>query len=73
MIKETVSAIVQNKMGKLKSSQFISKFAQENVSFEDRNRFIEIVEVEVMSLHEGNFSRFKIRLSEFFEWQSLWK
>ena len=60
-------------MGKLKSSQFISKFAQENVSFEDRNRFIEIVEVEVMSLHEGNFSRFKIRLSEFFEWQSLWK
>lgn len=28
---------------------------------------------EVSSLHEGNFARFKIRPSEFFEWQIRWK
>ena len=72
-IRQAVCTIVQNKMDKLKSSQFISKFANENVSAEDRNRFIEIAEIEVSSLHEGNFARFKIRPSEFFEWQSSWK
>jgi len=60
-------------MDKLKSSQFISKFADDNVSAEDRNRFVEIVEIEVSSLHEGNFARFKIRPSEFIEWQISWK
>ncbi len=73
LIRKTVCTVVQNKMDKLKSSQFISKFANENVSTEDRNRFIEIAEIEVSSLHEGNFARFKIRPSEFFEWQSSWK
>lgn len=60
-------------MDRLKSAQFISKFANENVSSEDRIRFIEIVEIEVSSLYEGNFARFKIRPSEFFEWQSEWR
>lgn len=72
-IRQVVCAVVRSKMDRLKSSQFISKFAQENVSTQDRNRFVEIVEIEVSSLHEGNFARFKIRPSEFFEWQSSWE
>jgi Fic family protein len=73
LIQQTVCSVVQNKMDKLKSSQFISKFTNENVSSEDQNRFTEIAEIEINSLHEGNFARFKIRPSEFFEWQSTWK
>ena len=60
-------------MDKLQSFQFIAKLANENVSVEDRKRFIEIVEIEVSSLHEGNFARFKIRPSAFFEWYPTWK
>lgn len=71
-IRRVVCTVVQEKMDKLKSAQFIAKFANENISAEDRNRFIEIAEIEVSSLHEGNFARFKIRPSEFFEWQRLW-
>lgn len=71
-IRQAVCTVVQNKMDRLKSSQFISKFAVEHVPAEDRNRFIEIAEIEVRSLHEGNFARFKIRPSEFFAWQSGW-
>lgn len=70
---KTVYTAVQNKMDKLKSSQFISKFANEHISVEEQSRFIEIAEIELMSLHEVNFARFKIRPSEFFEWQSSWK
>lgn len=73
LIRQAVYAVVQNKTDRLKSAQFIFTFANENIAPEDRNRFIEIVEIEVSSLHEGNFARFKIRPSEFFEWQSSWK
>lgn len=73
LIRRAVFEVVQNKMDKLEASQFISKFAAENVSTEDQPRFIEIAGIEVSSLHEGNFARFRIRPSEFFEWQKEWK
>ncbi len=38
----------------------------------DQPRFIEVVETELLSLHEGNFARYRIRLSDFKRWQSLW-
>lgn len=73
LIRRAISEVVQYKMDKLDASHFISKLAHESVPFEDQNRFIEIAEIEVSSLHEGNFARFKIRPSEFFEWQKGWK
>jgi hypothetical protein len=39
----------------------------------DRARFIEIVETELMSLHEGNIARYRIRPSEFRDWQVGWR
>jgi Fic family protein len=38
----------------------------------DKNRFIEVVEIELMSLHEGNFARYFVRPSEFRKWQEVW-
>lgn len=72
LIRQVVSDVVRNKMNKLEGSQFISKLANEKDLAEDKNRFIEIAEIEVSSLHEGNFARFRIRPSEFFEWQKGW-
>ena len=59
-------------MNRLQSSQFISKFSKENIAAEDQNRFSEVAEIEMSSLHEGNFARFRIRPSDFFEWQKGW-
>ncbi|RAJ87422.1 Fic/DOC family protein [Chitinophaga dinghuensis] len=39
---------------------------------EDRSRFIEAVDTELLSLHEGNFARFRVRPSEFEKWRSVW-
>ncbi len=58
-------------MDKVSSIQFILTFANENVTSEDRKHFIEIAEIEISSLHEGNFARFKIYPSAFFAWQRL--
>ncbi|NGX60799.1 MAG: hypothetical protein K940chlam9_00269, partial [Chlamydiae bacterium] len=73
LIRQAVSEIAQHKMNKLEASKYIAKFAHNNISSEDHHRFIEVVEVEVSSLHEGNFARFKIKPSDFFAWQKNWK
>lgn len=72
LIRRTVCNVVQYKLNKMDAAKSIQTFAKENVPFEDQNRFIEIVEIEVNSIHEGNFARFRIRPSEFFEWQKIW-
>lgn len=38
----------------------------------DRARFVEIVDTELLSLHEGNFARYWIRPAEFEEWRRVW-
>ena len=38
----------------------------------DRARFTEVVETELLSLHEGNFARYGVRPSEFSSWKQLW-
>jgi hypothetical protein len=73
LIRQAVSEVVQHKMNKLEASQYIAKFAHNKITSEDRNRFVEVAEVEVSSLHEGNFARFKVKPSDFFECQKKWK
>jgi hypothetical protein len=38
-----------------------------------RAKFIEVVETELLSLHEGNFARYRIRPSEFAAWKAVWE
>jgi Fic family protein len=38
----------------------------------DRARFTEVVETELLSLHEGNFARYGVRPSEFSHWKQMW-
>jgi hypothetical protein len=37
----------------------------------DRAKFIEVVETELLSLHEGNIARYRIRPSEFVAWKKV--
>ena len=46
------------------------RWANENATPPDRERFREIVEMELLGLNEGNFARFGLRPSEFQRWQT---
>ena len=46
-------------------------WATANIPEPDRERFAEMAESELMSLHEGNFARFRLRPSEFDDWRRL--
>ena len=71
-LRTVVREIVRAHMGKKAASAHLANWIG-HLAVEDRSRFREIVESELLSLHEGNFARYQIRPSEFAEWQNAWK
>lgn len=72
-IAEAVAAVVRGRMDKKAAAVAIRAAAQVAIVPGDRARFIEVAETEVMSLHEGNFARYRIRPSEFEAWKAGWQ
>jgi len=68
IITEVVTAVMDKKV----ATVLISRYAVEAVSHDDRTRFIEMVETEVMGLHEGNIARYRLRLSQYQLWKRSW-
>lgn len=73
LIGETVKATVAQRMDKLQATAYIRSIANEALEAATRLRFVEVVETELMSLHEGNMARYRIRPSEYADWQKNWK
>lgn len=65
-----LNAVLQ-KLNKYQAVDFIKSEA-ENLPAEDRNKFVEAVETELLGMHEGNYARYRISLNEFKEWQKIW-
>ena len=72
LIADTVAAVVRGAMDKQAATAFIRRRAAEQVSQESRARFVEVVETELMSLHDGNIARYRLRPSEYQGWRRTW-
>jgi len=72
LVAETVAAVVRGGMDKVSAIAFIRLRAAENVSQESRAHFVEVVETELMSLHDGNIARYRLRPSEYQAWRKTW-
>lgn len=70
-IKGTVTEIVSKGLERKSASHFI-KAAAGQIQQQDQKKFIEAVDTELLSLHEGNFARFWIRPAEFQHWKKVW-
>jgi len=73
LLSKTISEIVQKGMDKKTANTFIKKRAGDDVEKGDQARFIEVAEIEVMSLHEGNIARYRIRPPQFQTWRATWR
>ncbi len=71
-LREVVGAVVRAAMDQEKANSHINSWTSEHMDPQDRERFREIAERELMGLHEGNFARYWIRPSEFDAWQVVW-
>ena len=71
-LREIVRAVVLEPMGKKAASAEIAAWAEDKIGADERERFQEIAEEELLGLHEGNFARYQIKPSEFRGWREVW-
>lgn len=72
-LRELVGNVVRESMNRKSAFEFVANWAKYNISAEDVEDFREMVETELLSLHEGNFARYRIKPSEFQAWSELWR
>jgi hypothetical protein len=65
--------LVRARVGRRDAAARIAAWSAKEIAPDDRQRFTEIVEAELASLHEGNFARYRIRPSEFAAWRQIWE
>jgi hypothetical protein len=72
-LKEIVAAVVRDRRDKKAAATFVRREAQKLAEANERQRFAEMVETELSSLHEGNFARYRLRPAEFTAWRKTWR
>lgn len=70
---KVVSDVIRMRLAKPSASHRIREFAHSEIPPADRQRFVEMAEIELLNLHEGNFARYKVRPSEFYNWKAQWE
>jgi len=71
-LREIIAGLIRSRSSRKNAAARIAAWSKENIDPDDRQRFNEVVESELTSLHEGNFARYQIRPSEFAAWQEVW-
>ena len=73
LIAQTIRKAVQARMDKSVAAAHIRQRAAEALPETERERFIEIVETDLLNLHEGNIARAQVSLGEFEAWRKEWR
>ena len=66
-----VSSLVKNKIVGREIVITIKDFAQSYIQAGDREQFREVAEIEIQSLHGGNYARYRITPREFEAWMEI--
>jgi hypothetical protein len=72
LLREIINAVVRDRLDRRGAGTFILQQTSERVPREDHARFVEVVETEIISLHEGNIARYQLRPSEYRAWRENW-
>ncbi len=71
-LRELLADLVRMRVKRKDVATKIAAWSKEKIDSSDRQHFAEIVEAELIDLHEGNFARYRIRPSEFAAWWQIW-
>jgi Fic/DOC family len=73
-LRKIVCEVVRRRMDRKAAAAYITAWVEKNgIPEADREKFRDMAESELVSLHEGNFARYQIRPSEFEGWQQVWR
>lgn len=70
-LRSLIKSIITKVLNPADASEYIQSFAAD-IPAADKEKFIEAVDVEILSLHEGNFARYMVTPSQFRNWQEQW-
>ncbi|MYK59720.1 MAG: Fic family protein [Rhodospirillaceae bacterium] len=72
-LRDLVGAVIRASMDKKQAAAEVEAWAVRHIEDAERGRFRKIAERELLSLHDGNFARYRITRSEFAAWQKAWR
>ena len=72
LVAELIAAMVRAGMGRRAVTALARERAAAQVPPADQARFVEVVETEIMSLHEGNIARYRLLPAEYQAWRQGW-
>jgi hypothetical protein len=73
LIADAVTHVVRTQLGKASAIAHVRRCAETQIPGKDQAGFIEVTETQLMSLHEGNIARYRLRPSEFEAWRLAWR
>lgn len=71
-LRQLVADLVRERVARKDAATKIAAWSKRQIDPGDRKHFAEMVEAELIGLHEGNFARYRIRPSEFAAWRQVW-
>jgi Fic family protein len=71
-IKQLTGDVIRHRMSRQTAAAHIEKWVKINIAAQDREKFRDTVETDLLGLHEGNYARLQIRPSEYATWQAVW-
>ena len=72
-LRALVGTVIRARMDKGHAAAHVGAWAAEHIDEPERERFREVAERELLSLHEGNFARYRVTPSAFAAWQDVWR
>lgn len=73
LVIDAVGDVVRGQMGKSDTVPFVQRYAEDRVPEQDRARLVEVIETQLLSLHEGSIARYRLRPSQYQAWKEAWK
>ena len=71
-LRDLVQSIVRRKLNRQSAWAHIAAYAERHIDPAAQDRFRQTAERELLSLHEGNFVRYRITPPQFEAWQQAW-
>ena len=71
-IADTVHAVVAGRRDKQAASDYVRESAR-GLPDEERARYVEIVQTDLLNLHDGNIARVRISPEQFAAWMAIWR
>jgi len=70
---QCVRDVILNQFKKSQAPTYVAQWVTENIPAADQKQFQNMVEQELLNIHEGNYARYRLRPAEFSKWFKGWK